>query len=288
MSWIIFTLLAIMSRAIMGLGTKLLSNRLAVSAGMQTSLFGISDVVLALSLSPLLGGLDFAKLGHYWPQVVAMIVLSGVANIIYFVGQRHLGVGAAQVGFSSILIWGAILSAIFLHSTFSALQLGGIVLLLIAILVAQFQRNAGKVNTALALIVLSAIAFAALQVIGADLSRHVSVATFILVAFIGLVVAPFVFMPKTMTKDIRALKSHSPRPVLEAMGLVGSTSFLYYVFTYLAYRAAPDRGVVVVLLTAQVIVAVLLGIIFLHERQGMRRKLVAGLLAVIAGMMIKS
>ena len=43
-----------------------------------------------------------------------------------------------------------------------------------------------------------------------------------------------------------------------------------------------------VLLTAQVILSVIFGIIFLKERGNMGKKLLAGILAVIAGILIKA
>lgn len=65
-------------------------------------------------------------------------------------------------------------------------------------------------------------------------------------------------------------------------------SMLYFLFSYLAYRYAPDRGIVVVLLTSQVILSVLFGLLFLKEKENTTKKVAAGILAFIAGVLIKS
>lgn len=72
------------------------------------------------------------------------------------------------------------------------------------------------------------------------------------------------------------------------MLFASGTSSLYLVFSFLAYKNAPDPGVVVVFLTSQVIFSVLFGILFLKERENMGKIIVAGVLACIAGVLIKA
>jgi uncharacterized membrane protein len=68
----------------------------------------------------------------------------------------------------------------------------------------------------------------------------------------------------------------------------GITSLGYFVFSYLAYGIAPSRGVVVLLLTTQVILSVILGIILLKERDRVGRKLISAVVAVAGAILIKS
>jgi drug/metabolite transporter (DMT)-like permease len=181
-----------------------------------------------------------------------------------------------------------VFSAIFLKSTFSLVQVVGIVLLLGAIIAVQYQRRSGKVDTALLYIVLSAITFAAAQVTSAAISTQLNGTMFMLFTYAGMIIAPLVVMPKTIIKDCKLLQHHNIKLTSEAIGFVAIASFLYYAFTYFAYRSAPDRGIVVILLTTQVVLSVLLGVIFLKERKNIKRKLLASTMAVIAGIMIKS
>jgi len=44
-------------------------------------------------------------------------------------------------GILSILIWGAVLSMIFLDITFSSIQISGIILMLMAILLVQYKKG---------------------------------------------------------------------------------------------------------------------------------------------------
>jgi drug/metabolite transporter (DMT)-like permease len=58
-------------------------------------------------------------------------------------------------------------------------------------------------------------------------------------------------------------------------------------FAYLAYASAPEPIKVALLLTAQVVVTVFLGYIFLKERTQLGRKLAAALCVVVAAWLIK-
>ena len=92
---------------------------------------------------------------------------------------------------------------------------------------------------------------------------------------------------KTIKKDLIQIYSQLSETLTITLFASGS-SLGYFLFSFLAYKAAPDRGIVVTLLTSQVVVSVLLAIIFLGERSNFKRKLFAGLLAFIASVMIKS
>lgn len=288
MHWIILTLLAIFSRATYGLSTKMLSNQLPVLAATQSILFNGVAAVMAVLVSPLFGGISFAGLGDVWLVALIMMVASAIGNVVYFVGQRHLDVGTTQIAFSSILVWGTLLSILFLGSQFSLLQAGGIVLLLGAIVLAQYRKGVRKINAGVLYIVAAAAMFAAFQVTSAVLAKHLSAATYLLLAYAGPALLPLVLYGKTVKRDLAAIKTQPLHTAVRAVLFAALTSLLYYVFSYFAYRSAPDRGVVVLLLTTQVIVSVILGVIFLRERDHLRRKLLAGVLAVVAGLLIKA
>ena len=88
-------------------------------------------------------------------------------------------------------------------------------------------------------------------------------------------------------KDWTLLKKQLKKTTRSTL-FASSTSVLYFLFSYLAFQEAPDRGVVVVLLTAQVILSVVLGIIFLKEKDNVPRKVIAAVLAFAAGALIRS
>ncbi|MDE1860083.1 MAG: hypothetical protein KGH67_06190, partial [Candidatus Micrarchaeota archaeon] len=87
--------------------------------------------------------------------------------------------------------------------------------------------------------------------------------------------------------DIKKVKENS-LPVFGTTVFAGITSLGYFVFSYLAYGVAPSRGVVVLLLTTQVILSVILGAILLKERDRLLIKVMAATIAVIGAILIYS
>lgn len=287
MNWLFLTLLAITARATYSIATKVLSKDVEVSPITHSLLLTTFAGLLSVIISPFVGGISLNGVSNYVLPTVLMIISQAFGNVLFFLGIKKLDAGTTQIAFSSILIWGAILSVVFLGSVFSPVQLLGIILMLIAILVVQYKQGKLDLNSSFLYIVGSAILFAIFQVASADLSKTLSTGTYLVLAYLGpsLIIGSLYF--KSIKKDFKLLKSQLKNTSSKTLFASG-TSLLYFVFSYLAYRYAPDRGVVVVLLTSQVVLSVIFGILFLKERDNRFRKLLAGVLAFIAGVLIKS
>lgn len=202
-------------------------------------------------------------------------------------GMRRLDAGTTQIIFSSIIIWGATLSTIFLGSSFSGVQVLGIMLLLLAILLIQHNGRRLKFNKGFLCVAASAPLFAIFQVASATLSQQLSTATYLLLTYMGPSTLIGIIYFQTIRADWSKLIHQLKNSIVKTF-LAGGVSLLYYAALFIAYRTAPDRGVVIVLLTTQVILTVLFGIIFLGETKHIKRKLVAAVLALIAVALIKS
>lgn len=285
MDWIVLTLLAITARSFFSIAAKMLNSKLTVSPITQTVLVTFTAGMLAVLLSPMLGGIDFSGIEQVLPQVGFVILTIAVGNILFFRGQTNLDAGTSQIAFSSILIWGAGLSVIVLDSVFSLMQLVGIVLLLGALIMLQYQEGKFLLNKAILYIVAAALLFALFQVLSADIATTVSTSAYLLICFLGPSLLLGIFNLPKITQE---LKNLAPTKKLTAqVTLFASvTTVLYYVFSYMAYAVTPDRGIVIVLLTSQVILSVLLGIVLLKETTNIKRKIIAALLAFLAGVLI--
>lgn len=286
MNWIILVLLAITSRATYSVATKVLSKNVEVSAITQSLLLLLSAGILSLFISPFMGGISFEGIEQYWFSVLLMIVSISIGNILYFVGIKKLDSGITQIAFSTILIWGALLSVIFLGSVFSIIQIGGMVLMLIAILMVQYSKGSFKLNSSVSYIIGSAVLFAVFQVVSAEISKTISTGAYLLMVYLAPVVIIGSVYYKRVVADLLLLKGQVKK-TSTSMLFSSVTSLLYFIFSYLAYGSAVDSGVVVVMLTAQVVLSVIFGIIFLKEKENQNKKILAGLLAFMAGVMIK-
>ena len=286
MDWLSLTILAVIARSTYSVATKLLSKQVKISSVTQSILLGVFAGVLVLPLSLLIGGINFNGVISVWQATLVMVISQAFGNILFFQGLKTLDAGTTQIAFSSILIWGAILSAIYLDSTYSGLQLIGIFLMLIAILLVQYRKSF-KLDKGIMLIIASAGLFAIFQVASAKVSNIVNTGAYLILAYLGSAFLLSAIYLKTLTKDMKLLVKQVTSTSLSTLFASGS-SLLYFMFSYFAYQIAPDRGVVVILLTAQVILSVIFGIIFLKERENMTRKIIAGILAVAASILIKA
>lgn len=77
--------------------------------------------------------------------------------MLFFKGIKGLDAGTTQIAFSSILIWGAFLSVMFLGSVFSFMQVAGILLMLVSILVVQYTKGSLDLNSSFLYIAASAV-----------------------------------------------------------------------------------------------------------------------------------
>ncbi len=287
MNWLVATVFSVLSRATYSLGTKTLTNRLPVSSVTQSIFLTGTGTLMGLVLSPLLGGISLHGLGGHWDSVIIMISLVTLGNFIYFRGQSHLDAGTTQIAFSSIVIWGTALSVLFLDSQFSLRQGLGIIVLIAAIIMIQYRKGKRTLSSAVVAIILSAASFAGFQVASAQVSKAVTPATYLLLAYGGPTLLAAAFFAKRFIKEARHLSAGPRRSMVEGTVFAASGSLAYYIFAYFAYRGAPDPGVVVVLLSTQVIASVILGVIFLHERENLVRKGIATVLAFVATLLIK-
>jgi uncharacterized membrane protein len=215
-----------------------------------------------------------------------MIVSTTVGGPLYFKGIQRLGAGPGQIAFSSIVIWGALLSVVVLSSHFSALQLIGAVVLMGSIWLAQYESGI-HFDRAVIYILASAACYAWFQVTTARLSTSITNGTYLLMAYGGPAILTVLVLAKPLARDWHRLAGKRTRALVSTVPS-SALSVSYYVFSFQAYRTAPDPGVVVILLTLQVIVAVILATIFLGERRHVKRTLLAGAIAVVAAMAIRS
>lgn len=288
MDWLFLTILAIISRAVYSLASRLLSVNIKVKAPTQVFLITLTLGILSLLVSSIIGGINLSGVEKYIPMLLLITLASVIGNIIYFKSQKQLDAGTTQIAFSTILIWGTILSVLLLKSQFTLKQFLGIALMLIAIITIQYKKSKMTLNNDIVLIIGSAFLFAFFQVASASISKLVSTATYLLLNFLGqaILILPFYF--QIIWQDVKNLIKSNKTNTVKSLLFTAGTSLLYNIFSYLAYQIAPNRGIVVVLLTSQVVLSVIFGIIFLKEKDNLVKKLLAGLLAFLAGVLIKS
>lgn len=283
MHWLALTFISILSRSIYGVMTKVLSNKMKVSAYTQATLLLLAGAVLSILASPLLGGLNIDFGGVSITAVILVVLGQGLGNIVYFSAIKNLTNGTAQIAFSSILIFNTVLALLFLDLSLTWINIIGVFLLTVAVLsvaAGKFEIN----KKGISLMVLAAFLFAIFQLASSELSKQVGASMYLLIAYLGSAGVVFVYKWRMIVEDLSKtqIKSIIGIPALTALPSVGNFLFAYY-----AYRSAPESAKVAMLLTSQVVLTVILSYIFLHEKGQLLRKIVAAILVVASAVLIK-
>jgi drug/metabolite transporter (DMT)-like permease len=284
MGWLLLTFLSVIFRAIYGVMTKVLSNRVKTSVYTQAVSLPLAGALIALFISPFIGGLQF-DLSGVSPVAVLLVVLGqGLGNITYFAAIKNLTNGTGQIAFSSILVFNTLLSLLFLDLSLSIVNVFGLFLLMLAII----SVVTGKVELhrrGVSLMILSAFLFSVFQLASAEISKQVGAATYLLIAYLGAALVVFVLKYKIILRDLLSTNKRSVAVIslLTAIPSLGNFTFAYY-----AYRSAPEPAKVAMLLTSQVVFTVFLSYFLLKEKGHVIRKVIAAVLVVLSAVLIKS
>ncbi len=217
-----------------------------------------------------------------------MIAGQGVGNVLFFKGQASLDSGPTQIYLSSMLLWTLLLSIPVLGSKYNLVNLIGVALLLFAIFIAQFKRNNKKfLSTGALYIIISAICFSVFQIASAAVSQVLTPATYLLLTFAGSSLVITTVYASELRK-LWVVVSASKKQVIWPSLFAAITSTLNFTFLYKAYKVAPDQGVVAILAISHVVFSVLLGVMILKETDRIRQKIIAAILATLAGALIRS
>ena len=283
MEWILLTGISVLFRSVYGIMTKVLSNRLQVTAYTQATILPLAGAIIALVFSPFFGGLSFDFTGVSVITILLVILGQGFGNILYFTAIKHLTNGTAQITFSSVLVFNTILALLFTGLHLSLINVCGIFLLLLAILVVVN----GKVELnkrGILLMILAAFFFSIFQIASSEISSQISAATYLLFTYLGAALIVFLLKARVIIQDLKQAKSMSvvTIPLITALPSLGTFLFAFY-----AFREAPEPAKVAMLLTSQVVLTVILSYFLLREKDHVAKKLSAAVLVVISAVLIK-
>ncbi|MFZ2513963.1 MAG: DMT family transporter [Candidatus Saccharimonadales bacterium] len=282
--WLLLTFLSILSRAVYGLMSKVLTEKVKLNPYTQTVLLCSIAFLLSLVLSPALGSLALPIHNINMVALMLVILTQATGNVLYFTSMQSLTSGTAQISFSSILVFNSLFAVLFLDLHLSLVNYLGILLLGLAVVSATTGKIELHRKSVLTMIIAAAF-FAVFQLSSSVVSKQISAATYLCLAYGGTALLLFTFKTKLVYKELRettALRKYVPIVLYTALPSLGN-----FVFAYYAYRTAPEPAKVALLLTTQVVIVVILSYIFLHERTFALRKFLAAIAVVFAAYLIK-
>jgi len=268
--WLLLTFISVISRAVYGVMTKVLSSKMNVSIYTQALLPSVYAMLISIIVL-LVGKMEFSVEKGNMMLVLLVVIPQGLGNIVYYKAMQYLTSGTAQISFSSILGFNVILSMI--------------ILLALAILSVAHGRIEFHPK-GVALMIFSTFLFSIFQLATAQLSPFVSTMAYLIISYSGAALVVFVMKSNIIVQDISKLLNNKKLlliPLFTALPSLGNFLFAYY-----AYRAAPEPAKVAMLLTSQTVFAVIISYFFLKEREHVLRKIFAALLVLASAVLIKA
>lgn len=249
----------------------------------QAAALPLAAAIISIIISPLVGGFNISNKFSLFTAIL-VVLGQGIGNITYFEAIKSLHNSTAQIAFSSILIFNTIFSVLFLNLRLTPLNFLGIFLLMGAILMVV----AGKMEfnkKGIFWMVVSAALFAVFQLSSSELSKQVSAASYLVIAYLGAALVVILIRFKDIKKDFKTIIKN-PK-IGRVPFYTASFSLGNFIFAYWAYRSAPQASKVAILLTSQVVLTVILSYFFLKEKSHLMIKLFAGVLVIVAAFLIK-
>ncbi len=244
------------------------------------------QIAVALLLLPvaLLSRFTIPPLEGIWPQIIVMILLYTGANITIYLALKKIPVSEFVIISALIPLVTVVSSIPFLKESGSPIKLLGIFLTIFGISIAFYTRQRFHFNRGHLLAFLSALCFGLAFTNDGFLLHHFTAPVYSVAYFL----LPAIFLAIIFPKKVGTVKSY----VTKKSGLGFLTTSILFACSSLAinhsYQSGGEISQISAVLQLNTILAIVLGILFLKERQNITRKITGGFIVVCGIILVQS
>ncbi len=241
--------------------------------------FLVPLIILPIAL---FNNFTLSPLNVVWPQFILMTVLYGTASVLFYLALKHTQISEVMIIGATGPIWTTVTSILFLGDRISILKLLGIVLAVIGVGFVFYQKGRFKFHKGHFYAFLSILFFGIGLTNDSFLLRYFNQTTysFLYYFFPGLFIALMY-----------------PKKVLEIKGFIRkNASFNFFVPAVLAaigsllvntsFQIGAGASGVSTMMQLSPIFTIVLGAIFLQERENLVRKIIGGIIVIIGVLLI--
>ena len=281
MTWLLYALVS----AFLGVGYMIVSRKLSVQSVNPRALsivFNACSSLIALAL------FSFEKWWftpvqlYVWGLVLASILLYTIFEGTHFYGRKYVDASTASILFRLNTVISVLASFLFLQETVTVNKLLATGLIVLGTYLVTVRNLSLKFNKGVIYILAATLALGLVRPVDKTAANFFAPPLYTFLIYAGpvflLPLFPRLIKLSELTQEIR-LGSW----LIPTLGLINI--FEYY-FMLKAYSLA-DASLVIPIVSLSTVFTVLVGIIFLGERDHMVRKIIAGLLAFIGVLLIK-
>ena len=230
------------------------------------------------------GTMSFPNMQPFLGNLFLMAVLYGLANTFIFKALKQIEASQFAIIFSSRTLFTILASSLLLKEGLTLQQLGGTLLILAGIVIANMKVKMFTFGKTEFFVLLAAICFGFALTNDSMLLKSFPLYPY---AFINLIF-PTVFLSLLNFSKIKGLSFFFQTKTL---GKILVMSFLYAVSVvtfFSALQTSNNSSQIAAISTVSVIITVLLAIIFLKERENMGKKIIGALLSFIGLVLLNS
>ncbi len=281
MTWLVYALIS----AILGVGYAVVSRKLSVKSENPRALsivFNACSALIALFL------FSFDKWWYQpvptyiWALVILSIILYTIFEGTHFYGRKHIDASTASIIFRLNTVISVLMSFIFLHESITFNKVLATLLILFGTYLVTVKNFILKLNKGLIYILVATFALGLVRPVDKTAASFFSPPFYTFLVYAGPVFL-MPFFPRLIKFQELIQEIKLGTWLLPLLGLINI--FEYY-FMIKAYALA-DASMVVPVVSLSTILTVIVGIIFLGERDNILKKIIAGILAFIGLLLIK-
>ncbi len=233
---------------------------------------------------------SFHTLGTFDAKMITLTLLSCFlyfgANLLFFVALKKIDASEMALITALQIIWYLILGVCFFSEHLTVYKLVGASLIFLGLAVVYYSKQFfTRINLHYLIGILSTIVFALAGTADKAAMKYIDPSLYQVFGFIIPALLTFIFVPKKYL-DIRPLLKWNKKTSL----LVAISAF--YIFAPLcintAYKLEADASKVGPLMQTSTIIIVLLGIIFLKEKDNIFRKVVGSIIVLLGAVILKA
>lgn len=218
-----------------------------------------------------------------WGLVIISSLLYFGANLLFFYGLKDVEVSQTTILTSTRSIWYLLLGLVFFKESITIYKMAGIILIVVGVIMAFYKRGVfASFNKKHSYLIIYALIFSIAGTLDKYILNYFTPGAYQVIAFILPATFTMFFIPGTI-KNMKPLLSVNKN---NAYLVISSITYTIAALSmYTAYKVGGEISKVGPISQASIILTVILGIIFLKERENLAKKLI-GSLIVFAGVLL--
>ncbi len=283
MNWLLLTFISALSGSLARILQKVLLKDTQSDPFAFSFAFQVSVAIIFLLYTLLTGTLELPDMRGLFVNLAAMTILYSVGNICLFTAFKKAEASEVSIVFASSTVWSVIAAMMLLGERIHVLNVLGIACIVLSIIVINYTSSTWTLSKGHALALVGAIFYGVAFTNDAYIvSRYDSLTSYMIIAFAFPAITSLLYRPASVT----ALRQYLRASMLKNLLL---SSFIYAVSAFSIFAAFKMGGKAAIISPIQqtsIMFTVIFGYFLLDEKDKVKQKVAAALLAFIGVLLL--